>query len=129
MPGLQGDAQRKNSAAAGHCDTQANRTVRPPSAVVIGFAFPEPQRGGMMVAQGKAAEAAALGNADPTSHFPLLPVGRAGQPAGAANRQKGKGYSIARPEPEVALVPPLPRAILMASVRDSVSARFARKIR
>jgi hypothetical protein len=38
----------------------------------VWFAFPEPWRGGLMLAQGKAAEAAALGKRppNPTSFFP-----------------------------------------------------------
>jgi len=46
------------------------------------FAFPEPQRGGMMVARGKAAEAAALGKEPPHPTY-FFPAGlaRLEQPA------------------------------------------------
>jgi hypothetical protein len=45
----------------------------------------------MIIAQGKAAEAAALGCDHPIPSLPFFPVWRA-VPAGAANRGKGEGF-------------------------------------
>jgi hypothetical protein len=48
----------------------------------------------MIIAQGKAAEAAALGSAHPTSSRPFFLVCRAGPSAGAANQEKGAEFIL-----------------------------------
>src|ERR1017187_5623759 len=76
-----------------------------------------PRRGSAIIAQGKAAEAAALGKRPPPDIqpplFPGLPC-RAG-PA-RQTRKKGRGLFCARNPGR--LVPRLPWAIIMASLRD-----------
>jgi len=74
-------------------------------------------RGIIITAQGKAAEAAALGERHPSSSLPLSTVRRAGLPGGAANLEKGKEFIVGR-QPSAALVPRLPSAIMISSSRD-----------
>ena len=83
--------------------------------------FRSPARGGKIVAQGKAAEAAALGKEPPypTSFFP------SGLARLDAPNQKEKKSIIFRPQPRAALVPRLPWAILRSSLRDFNLARSA----
>ncbi len=88
------------------------------------FSGPAPQRGSKIIAQGKAAEVAALGNAHPE---PTLPFFWFGAPAGwRAKPEKGEQI-IFRSEPRAALVPRLPWAIIMSSLQDFSLARFARR--
>jgi hypothetical protein len=69
----------------------------------------------MIIAQGKTAEAAALGNAHPE---PTLPFFRFGAPAGwRAKPEKGEQI-IFRSEPKAVLVPRLPWAIIRSSPQD-----------
>jgi len=48
----------------------------------------------MIMAHGKAAEAAALGSANPASSLPFFLVCRPGRRAGAANQEKGEEFIL-----------------------------------
>jgi hypothetical protein len=77
----------------------------------------------MIIAQGKTAEVAALGNAHPV---PTLPFFWIGVPAGwRAKPEKGEGI-IFRSEPREALVPRWTWAIILWSLWDFSLARLAR---
>ena len=87
----------------------------------VWFAFPEPRRGGLIIAQGKAAEAAALGKPppQPNSFFPSgLARQRRAKPEGK------KEENILGPPPRAALR--LPWATIISSLRDFGLARSAR---
>jgi hypothetical protein len=74
----------------------------------------------MIIAQGKTAEAAALGNAHPV---PTLPFCWFGAPAGwRAKPAKGEQI-IVRSEPRAALVPRWPWASIISSLQDFSLAR------
>ena len=75
------------------------------------FAFPEPRRGGLIIAQGKAAVAAALGK-EPPHPTSLFPSGLA-RPA-RAKPEGNKEVFILDPQPRAALR--LPWAILISSL-------------
>jgi hypothetical protein len=77
----------------------------------------------MIIAQGQAAEAAALGKSHPV---PTLPFFWFGAPAcWRAKPEKGEGI-IFRSEPRAALVPRWPWAIIISSLWDFSLARLAR---
>jgi hypothetical protein len=77
----------------------------------------------MIIAQGKTAEVAALGNAHPV---PILPFFWFGAPAGwRAKPEKGEGI-IFRSGPRAALVPRWPWASILSSLQDFSLARLAR---
>ena len=82
-------------------------------------------RGGKIIAQGKAAEAAALGRSSPV---PTLPFFLFGAPAGWRAKQEKGEQIIFRSEPRAALVPRLPWAIIMSSLKDFSLARSTRII-
>jgi len=71
----------------------------------------------MIIAQGKAAEAAALGSVHPASSLPLFTVRRASSEAGATNREKGEEFIVGR-QPRAALVARLPWGIMISSLQD-----------
>jgi hypothetical protein len=85
------------------------------------FAVPEPRRGGLIVAQGKAAEAAALGKETPhpTSFF-TSGLARLWH----AKPEVKKEEILLGPQPRAALR--LPGAIIISSLRDFSLARCAR---
>ena len=58
------------------------------------FAHPAPQGGSVIIAQGKAAEAAALGSAHPKPSLAFILVCRAGLRPGAANQDKGEEFIL-----------------------------------
>jgi hypothetical protein len=77
----------------------------------------------MIIAQGKTAEVAALGNAHPV---PTLPFFWFGAPAGwRAKPEKGEQI-IFRSEPRAALVPRWPWATIISSLQDFSLVRSAR---
>ncbi len=81
----------------------------------------------MIIAQGKAAEAAALGKGRPTHNFSFfLPDWRA---SGAPVRKEKREEIILGPQPRAApAVAGLPWAIIMSSLRDFGLARCARMV-
>ncbi len=64
--------------------------------VSLWFAFPEPRRGGLIIAQGKAAEAAVLGKKSPHPTSFSLPVWRASGKGHIFTQQPQK-YADVRP--------------------------------
>ena len=98
-----------------------------------GFGFPEPRRGGLIIAQGKAAacraeaserrrEAAALGK-DPSPQPPFFSL-RFGAPPARQTGVKKKEEIISCPQPRAA--PRLPWAIIISSLWGFSLARSAR---
>ncbi len=85
------------------------------------FAVPEPRRGGLIVAQGKAAEAAALGKKPP---HPTSFVSSGLARLWHAKPEEKKEVILLGPQPRAALR--LPGAIIISSLRDFSLARCAR---
>src|ERR1035441_8020124 len=77
--------------------TTTTAVLEPPVVEHPLASFRSPARGGMIVAQGNAAEAAARGCAHLIPSLPLFLLCRAG-PAGAAKQEKGERF-ILRPQP------------------------------
>ena len=82
-----------------------------------------PHRGSMIIAQGQAAEAAALGKSQPVITLPFFWLGA--PPGGTANPEKGEQI-IFRSGPRAALVPRWPWATIISSLQDFSLARSAR---